>query len=503
MESQKLIASHSNGYQSEDATRQREEQPGYGSLRCYGESDMDRSSDVIYLTIGEKSTPRSDEEESRGLTESVISDPMKRAELSAKRVGLSKPHQWLQILIGWQPVVQLKPYQDGSTFQLTLLWKLVNVLYPALIVAVLLTAFFLQYASCYMINTEFLQKKNFSAFMHLFCNSSEKHQQVPSPALPLRCQKSVAGVYILPGVLNLIFYLYSLILNRYVEGEQLPSMIEKVSLQCSSRYFAGYRSHSQLVQSLARFYYLGILWMVVACGLPVLFTSSEYMMLDGINFTFLWTCHRANIALTVLMTAGFVILYLSYTAMLTNYATQTQLMIYLLMGLSERIEDASIRIPDKAISMVNEAAKLLKVVNGHTASCMSLLIVILGLDAVLFVVSVSSGTLTRLDPLLSGSYIAGAIIAVVFIAISLMQASRVTSACNRLKRLGHEVRARPFGYHDASQNALDSFMLYLTTLNIKARLCRIPISKSLLWPISFLLLLAVVLLLQLEVTTAS
>ncbi|XP_022105051.1 uncharacterized protein LOC110986987 [Acanthaster planci] len=495
MESQKLVPSTPNGNASNDG-RPREEQTNYGTLRCYGESDLEQSSDVIYLTIGDKSTPRSDEEGSRGFSESCISDPAKRAELSAKRAGLSKPHQWLQILIGWQPVVQLMPYQDGSTLQLKMLWKVVNFLYPALIVALLLTAFFLQYASCYMINTESSQKKNFSDSMRRYCLSQEIQ---PPSILPLRCQKSVVGVYILPGLLNLVFYLYTLVLNRFMEGEQLPAMIEKVSLQCSSRYFVGYRSHSGLVKSLARFYYLGILWMFLACGLPVLFTVSEYMTLDGIYFTFLQMCHVGNIVLTVLMTAGFVILYLSYTAMLTNYTTQSQLMIYLLLGLSERIEDASIRLPDTAISMVNEAAKLLKVVNGHTASCMSLLIVILGLDAVLFVLAVSSGTLSRLEPVMSASYLTGAVVGVVFIAISLTQAGRVTAACNQLKRLGHEVRARPLGYHEMSRDALDSFLLYLTTLNIKARLCRIPISSSLLWPLSFVLLLVVVILLQVKV----
>lgn len=55
--------------------------------------------------------------------------------------------------------------------------------------------------------------------------------------------------------------------------------------------------------------------------------------------------------LIIIMTAGFIILYLSYTAMLINYGTQCQLMIFLLLGLSERIEDANLELPDTAISV--------------------------------------------------------------------------------------------------------------------------------------------------------
>ena len=40
------------------------------------------------------------------------------------------------------------------------------------------------------------------------------------------------------------------------------------------------------------------------------------------------------------------------------------------------------------------------------------------------------------------------------------QASRLTSHCRKLRRLGLEIGARPFSYHDTPQLVLDSFLQY-------------------------------------------
>lgn len=47
------------------------------------------------------------------------------------------------------------------------------------------------------------------------------------------------------------------------------------------------------------------------------------------------------------------------------------------------------------------------------------------------------------------------------------QAARLSAGCNSLRKLGHELRVRPFGYRDTSDQELDSFLLYTSSLNLR------------------------------------
>ena len=47
-----------------------------------------------------------------------------------------------------------------------------------------------------------------------------------------------------------------------------------------------------------------------------------------------------------------------------------------------------------------------------------------------------------------------------------LQATKLTKACQKLKRLGHEIRARPFTYHNIKQLELDSFLTYMSSLEL-------------------------------------
>lgn len=75
--------------------------------------------------------------------------------------------------------------------------------------------------------------------------------------------------------------------------------------------------------------------------------------------------------------------------------------------------------------------------------------------------------------------------------VPLVQAVRLTSVCSDLKKIGHELRARPFGYQDVSQSDLDSLLLYTTNLNMHARVIRIPVKSSCILIICILFLVVI------------
>lgn len=61
------------------------------------------------------------------------------------------------------------------------------------------------------------------------------------------------------------------------------------------------------------------------------------------------------------------------------------------------------------------------------------------------------------------------------ITVCFLQAAKLTSACEDLCKVGHEVRIKPFFHQDTPGYELDSALLYASTLKINARLFAIPI----------------------------
>lgn len=60
--------------------------------------------------------------------------------------------------------------------------------------------------------------------------------------------------------------------------------------------------------------------------------------------------------------------------------------------------------------------------------------------------------------------------------VTKFQAARLTSACENTKRLGHDVRGRPFLYLDTPTEDLDAVLLFTSSLHMQAKLFQVPIS---------------------------
>lgn len=56
-----------------------------------------------------------------------------------------------------------------------------------------------------------------------------------------------------------------------------------------------------------------------------------------------------------------------------------------------------------------------------------------------------------------------------------IQAARLTIACNKAKTVGQEVRTRPFAHQDTPLQELNSILIYTASLKINAKLFNLPI----------------------------
>ncbi|XP_076055700.1 gustatory receptor-like Holozoa isoform X2 [Oratosquilla oratoria] len=62
--------------------------------------------------------------------------------------------------------------------------------------------------------------------------------------------------------------------------------------------------------------------------------------------------------------------------------------------------------------------------------------------------------------------------------VPLIMAAKVTSAYRKLSKVGSQLHARPFGYQQTTQQDLDSFLLYVSSLELRAKILFIPIRTS-------------------------
>lgn len=83
--------------------------------------------------------------------------------------------------------------------------------------------------------------------------------------------------------------------------------------------------------------------------------------------------------------------------------------------------------------------------------------------------------------------------------VPLVQGIRLTNAGRDLRKIGHELRSRPFGYQDAAQEDLDSLLLYTTNLSLEAKILRVPIRSSCVLIICVLFLIIILMVGQLGV----
>lgn len=62
--------------------------------------------------------------------------------------------------------------------------------------------------------------------------------------------------------------------------------------------------------------------------------------------------------------------------------------------------------------------------------------------------------------------------------IPFFQAANVTQGCQSTQYSGHQIRVRPFVYHSTPSIELDSTLLFASSLNMSAKLYRMPIKSN-------------------------
>ncbi|XP_033097402.1 uncharacterized protein LOC117101541 [Anneissia japonica] len=427
---------------------------GYKSLSMSETRTLSNVSDMEFsqeLAFGEDNDISRHSQDSQSIDS--YSEQVNNGEaLQACKNSVIQPYQKLLTILGWRPIFTAVPYHNQPSRCV----RPINFFYPMLVFCVIILSFLLQFASCYRVNINIPQQRNASSMRHNF----------------LDCQEFMISQYIIPDVLQLTAYVYAYYIYKVWDKEQLQTLIERVFLKSGSNKCG--LSPRQLAKTMKAFVVLGFFWIVCAISVQILHVISQEQM----SFTFLHVSSNAQYyTLVILMLLGCVILDTVYVTAIIDYVTQCQLLIYLLQGLCDRVRERTIDL-EEAIKDIQEAETLSRIVNYRIASCISLLLFNLGLMAVLDCVAFADGRLLNFTTLMYMASLCGAVVWICISGTPFIQAARLNSACRAVLTLGHEIRSRPFGFQDTQTGALDSFLLFTSTITFKAKLFRTTVNSS-------------------------
>ncbi|KAI4492013.1 hypothetical protein M0802_010138 [Mischocyttarus mexicanus] len=322
--------------------------------------------------------------------------------------------------------------------------------------------YILQYIACFRRDRGFCYKL-VQLELQIVPNINKEHILEPV------CFGNIMFSYIIPSLLHLIAYLYTVYLFRIKEHEQLQNLMERAFLLSSNPIHRG--NQKKLVWILWLFIALSIVWMVVAL------ITVNVMMGQGI-ILFQWLEHspyQIKIILKILLIICTLWHDMVQGTIITSYCLQGQLLIAHLYFLRGKLLQHTLP-PIDWMKEISEFKKLLKYFNNDMGPAVSIYTVVNLSWAIAGTIwLLQNNNEVESNPV---TYI-GIINVVLWILISIVpfiQAARLTTACSMIQSIGHEVRIRPFVYENTPREDLDTILLYTSSLKMCARLFRIPVA---------------------------
>ncbi|XP_041358803.1 uncharacterized protein LOC121375421 [Gigantopelta aegis] len=437
----------------------------------------------------------------------VVGDGSVNLTTSALRVckkQVLRPYWALLMFIGWRGFGKERVY-SGS-----LHWRIVNVVYPSVIVLLLIYTYIYEMVACeWKLNlkkdTLVIVPTTTPLTTHA-ANTTNKTTiypfvtMVPAKIIttnlstdatrpPLACEHIIT-TYIIPNILHFVAYLMGLYYFRIQDNEQLYALMEKVFLQAAPLQNRA-ASQQIVVRKLRLFLVCGVLWVILTLVLQGLYVwAFKFPQL----LFFKKLGHEVHWVLFAIELLGRMVLNSVILAVVVNYGTQCEMILFYVMGIALRLQEKStdLKTAMKDMLLLRQSISLL---NGTMSKMTSLTSVIL---AELSIIGVSILALNKYD--LVRVWVYRSIFPVIWIlmlSFPLFQAARVNSVCRRLKKISLEMRV--FGYKNNSQLDLDSFLQFVGQTRLKAKLFHIPIQPS--YVISILVLTAFVLLILFQTSS--
>lgn len=470
------------------------------SSRSYSESNNTMATNIPHLAISMQleSSAREIQETFEHLesTSVHIGDGLLQESTSlalhlCKRKVL-KPYFRLISMLGWRPIV----YPIAP--QVTWYAKLFNLFYTILVIICILTGYVFQFASClrldgypaYIINTTddkvviqsfYKHSTTHPLFQRISQNNtnssddspqmSDKYDDFVQQSKDLKCSGNFISLYLVPDLLHLFAYLFVLQLMRTPECECLQNLLERVFLQ-ATRISDWSVAHKKLVTTLRTFLWLCLTWVSIS----LLRHTLHIIVFQQISFT--WIQPNSNLLYKIMI--GFTLLSLTWNdivcaAIVTTYSVHCQLNISYITNLVSSVREKRIDFQEFS-KRAEESRKFIDYLNTDQALGVSLLIANFGCRAFVALFGLLSQQILLTNEVKTTVIVlTSSVLWLSLLSVPVVQAVRLTNSCQNLRRIGHVLRSRPFGYQDTPQEDLDSLLIYTSNIKLEAKMLSIPI----------------------------
>ncbi|XP_049525457.1 uncharacterized protein LOC119445794 isoform X2 [Dermacentor silvarum] len=261
-----------------------------------------------------------------------------------------KPYSVILQLVAW------RKFRKDNPTRHHLSWRIMNVLYPAIILMLLLFYAALQGLACpgrlefktmqatALRNSTKIVPRNVTPTPDYFWDDYDDYTTTQSyevqslGELPL-CQHRLT-LYILPSLLQVIAFLYGSYMFRIIGvDEELYAIMEKVFLQ-SSAYF----TERIIITVTRRFLLAGVVWTLMQIAVQILYNlaleTEEQLMERAFSKLPEWK----TMVLITLRILGQLAMILVEMAVVLNYCTQCEMIIIYLRGVALRLREKRITI---------------------------------------------------------------------------------------------------------------------------------------------------------------
>lgn len=366
---------------------------------------------------------------------------------------LLKPYMRFLRVMGLRPIFE-------ESREPCLMLEIFNFGYTLQVISFLIIGYILQYISC------FRRDRGFGRLpKHSTPNSTELTAKYNET-----CSGFFATIFIIPSMLHCAGYLYALTIFRIKDSDQLPVLIERVFL--TSSHVPNMEANQKQMVRILWFFVIGsFLWMLSSMALV------NYMMAEG-EITFKWilnSSYEIQICLKILLVICIIWHDIVQASVISNYCLQAQLLKSYVQFLKEKLLQQPVR-PLDWIRDLEEFKKLVIYLNNEIAPPVCIFTLINWTYAI-------SGTIWLLESNQDDEQLLSTAVNVVnlilwwFIAaIPFVQAAILTTACDKIRTVGQEVRTRPFAHQDTPLHELNSILIFTTSLKINARLYNLPVN---------------------------
>jgi hypothetical protein len=302
-------------------------------------------------------------------------------------------------------------------------------------------------------------------------------------------QQDVCGhivtTYILPSLMHLIAYILGFVYFRINENEQLYALMEKVFLAVNQKFTMD--SQDKVIKRLKIFIFMGVLWVAFAMSIHALFRAT--FGLEKALFEPSW----ASIFIDII---ALVIVNSIYLAVVINYATQCEMIIFYIDEVRTRLEEKSITIKE-AMQQILDIRMAIGNLNS-TISKMTTLVALIFIEK--FIIGVIILIMNRVYTPWAWTYrIAFALLWFLIIVFILRQVARLNSKSSKFSQIA--LSAKVYGYHASNRQELDSFLLFVSNAKLRAKLFGVPLKPSLILGSTIIIVFTIIILFQTSVIT--